>query len=108
MGPTTLVSIHLRPTQKQGRIYSDLGCSIIDALPPRRQQLYRSQFLFRLLEPFNTLSAFVLFHMFGKAEDIGVQELFARHQIQRTLVDDADFFRQFPFWFLLAAHDADL
>jgi len=42
--------------------------------------------------------------MVREAEDVGVPELFARHQIWRTLDDDSDFFRQFPFWFLLAAY----
>jgi hypothetical protein len=38
------------------------------------------------------------------AVDVGVPELFARHQIWRAFDDDSDFFRQFVFWFLLAAH----
>ncbi len=42
-------------------------------------------------------------HVVRKAVDVGVPESFAWHQIWRALKDNADFFRQFVFWFLLAA-----
>jgi len=55
--------------------------SIVPALPPRRQQPNRFQFLVRLFKPRNALLAFVVLHVVGKAKNIGVQELFTRHQI---------------------------
>ena len=78
--------------------------SIVPALPPRRQQPNRFQFLIRLPEPLKALLALVVLHVVRKAVDIGVQELLARHQVWRAFDDDSNFFRQFVFWFLLAAH----
>jgi hypothetical protein len=78
--------------------------SVVPALPPRRQQPNRFQFLIRLVEERNALLALPFLQMLREAVDVGVQELFARHQIGRAFENDSDFFRQFPFWFLLAAH----
>jgi len=78
--------------------------SIVPALPPRRQHPHRFQFLIRLPEERNALLALIVLHVVRKAVDVGVPESFAWHQIWRALKDNADFFRQFVFWFLLAAH----
>jgi len=39
------------------------------------------------------LLAFVVLHVVRKAVDVGVQELFARHQIWGAFDDDSNFFR---------------
>ncbi len=81
-----------------------IAISIVPALPPRRQQPNRFQFLIRLPEERNALLALIVLHVVRKAVNVGVQEPSARHQIRRAFGDDADFLWQFPFWFLLAAH----
>jgi hypothetical protein len=84
-------------------LQTDPPRSIVPALPPRRQQPNRFQFLIRLPEERNALLALIVLHVVRKAVDVGVPELLARHQIWRAFNDDADFFRQFPL-LLFARH----
>jgi hypothetical protein len=60
------------------------SASIIPALPPRRQQPDRFQFLIRLLEESNALLALIVLHVVRKAVDVGMPELLARHQFWRA------------------------
>jgi hypothetical protein len=91
-------------SRNDGKPIRDPLPSIVPALPPRRQQPNRFQFLIRLPEERNALLALVVLHVVRKALDVGVPKFLARHQIWLALKDNADFFRQYPFWFFLAAH----
>jgi hypothetical protein len=77
-------------------LQTDPPPSIVPALPPRRQQSNRFQFLIRLPEERNSLLAFVVLHVVCKAVDVGVPKLFAGYQVWRAFDDDSNFFRQFP------------
>jgi len=46
----------------------------------------------------------VVLHMVRKAVDVGVPELFARHQVWRALEDNSHLLWQLPFRFFLAGH----
>jgi len=64
---------------------------VVLALPPRRQQLLRSQFLIRLHGKINTLLALSFLQVFGEAEDVSVAEFLARYQVWRALKADSHF-----------------
>jgi len=67
---------------------------VVPALPPRRQQSHRPQFLIRFHIKINALLALAFFQMFGEAEDVGASEFLAGHKVARTFENDSNFFRQ--------------
>jgi len=86
-------------------LYRCRQLSVVAALTPCRQQFNRFQFLIGLLKPRNALLALVVLHVVCKAVDVGVVELFARHQIGRTFEEGNHFLWQFVGLFLAAYAD---
>jgi hypothetical protein len=52
--------------------------------------------------------ALIVLHVVCKTVDVGASEFRARQQIRGALQNDFNFFWQFVFWFLLAAHKGGL
>jgi hypothetical protein len=101
---TALAELCSKGPPVSSTLQTDPPPSIVPALPPRRQQPNRFQFLIRLPEERNALLALIVLHVVGKAVDVGVPELLARHKVARTFENDSNLVWHFPFCFLLAAH----